>query len=100
MDDIGNELKHRSLEVMTSIDMQIVGEDVGFLLNRCINKFDDKEEILKLTNIVLDLCWEKLNTGYWKEVPGSWRLVYSLMSIYRALALADTKVSYPFDKAS
>lgn len=38
---------------------------------------------------VIDICWEKLNTGHWKDISVSWREAYSSATLLKALALCD-----------
>ncbi|XP_035214491.1 lysine-specific demethylase 8-like isoform X3 [Stegodyphus dumicola] len=41
--------------------------------------------------IVLDLAWEKINTGHWKDVDANWRYVYTLASLFKVLCLLAEK---------
>ena len=34
--------------------------------------------------VLLDITWEKLNTGHWKNVPFEWRICYSIISLFKA----------------
>jgi lysine-specific demethylase 8 len=36
---------------------------------------------------VMDFCWEKLNSGYWKDVPVAWRKLYSHSSLLLAACI-------------
>nr|XP_026690226.1 jmjC domain-containing protein 5-like [Ciona intestinalis] len=38
------------------------------------------------SNQLLDYAWEKLNTGYWKDVPVEWRVLYSHASLCKAFS--------------
>lgn len=38
---------------------------------------------------VIDLTWEKINTGYWKDVDISWRKLYSYASIVKVIVLVQ-----------
>lgn len=75
-----------------------VGRPIIYLINECANflyhdKFQKSEVSEKLshclnnTRCVLDITWEKLNTGYWKDIDISWRYVYSYASLFKALFL-------------
>ena len=39
----------------------------------------------------VDICWEKLNTGHWKDVTISWREAYTVGSLMKALSLCEEK---------
>ena len=39
---------------------------------------------------VLDFCWEKLNTGHWKDVDIVWRETYSYASLFKAVSLYES----------
>ena len=36
-----------------------------------------------MCDILLDMAWEKLNTGYWKDVHLDWRRVYTVVSVIK-----------------
>ena len=38
---------------------------------------------------MLDLVWEKLNTGHWIHVENSWRLLHSMISLLKARTLIN-----------
>ncbi|XP_055932207.1 lysine-specific demethylase 8-like isoform X1 [Argiope bruennichi] len=42
-------------------------------------------------NIILDITWEQLNTGHWKDVNLNWRYVYTLASLFKVLCLLSLK---------
>ena len=41
---------------------------------------------MEVCNVLLDKTWEKLNTGYWKDVDINWRYAYTLLCILKALS--------------
>ena len=43
-------------------------------------------ECIELCSVLLDKTWEKLNTGYWKDVDINWRHTYTLLSVLKALS--------------
>eukprot|EP00794_Sanderia_malayensis_P015906 gene15906-17506_t len=63
--------------------------DVLWLLEKGWKKFDneDYEEGLNCAQISLDFVWEKLNTGYWKDVDVKWREAYTVASLLKVLCL-------------
>lgn len=62
---------------------------VGGLLRACRSRYEAArfEECAVHGQILLDICWEKLNTGYWKDVDVRWRELYSYASLFKALAM-------------
>lgn len=57
------------------------------------------KECVAICKMLLDITWEKLNTGHWKDVSLAWRKAYSFLSLLKALSEfaqvceGDTKVS-------
>ncbi|XP_033754719.1 bifunctional peptidase and arginyl-hydroxylase JMJD5-like [Pecten maximus] len=69
------------------------------LLCRMIDTFLGKEYELciKLCDPLLDITWEKLNTGHWKDVHLCWRHTYSLISLLKGVsqvAIATSCIDY------
>ncbi|OWF55130.1 lysine-specific demethylase 8-like isoform X2 [Mizuhopecten yessoensis] len=58
---------------------------VNSLLSRAVESFLSKEydSCVQLCEPLLDLTWEKLNTGHWKDVHLCWRYLYSLVSLLK-----------------
>ena len=52
--------------------------------NLCENELS---EALSTSQAVIDLTWEKINTGYWKDVDIAWRKLYSFAANVKALVL-------------
>ena len=52
--------------------------------NLCENELS---EALSTSQAVIDLTWEKINTGYWKDVDIAWRKLYSFAASVKALVL-------------
>lgn len=42
----------------------------------------------KLSEVLLDITWEHLNTGHWKDVDHQWRYAYTYLSIFKAVSEA------------
>ena len=42
-------------------------------------------DCLKSCDIAIDYVWEKLNTGHWSDIADTWRHVYYVVSMYKAL---------------
>ena len=60
---------------------------IWLLEEACKNFCQDKlAECLSSSQSVIDLSWEKINTGYWKDVDISWRKLYSFATVVQALA--------------
>ncbi|XP_067651696.1 bifunctional peptidase and arginyl-hydroxylase JMJD5-like [Haliotis asinina] len=75
----------------------ILGEDYVDLLKRTCECFYGPHgaSVLQHCEVLLDMAWEKLNTGYWKDVDVNWRYAYtvsSLMKVYcQCLLLNEQK---------
>ncbi|XP_076000225.1 lysine-specific demethylase 8 isoform X2 [Genypterus blacodes] len=48
---------------------------------------------LLLAQVILDLSWEKLNTGTWRHVDKEWRRVYSYGCLFKVAALCRQEPS-------
>lgn len=60
------------------------------LLTRCRQQlYSDAASGARLLNaqIILDISWEKLNTGTWRHVDKEWRRVYSYGCLFKVAAL-------------
>jgi lysine-specific demethylase 8 len=59
-----------------------------FLDECCQNLHQDECNMaLSSSQAIIDLTWEKINTGYWKDVDIAWRKLYSFAAIVKALVL-------------
>ncbi|GIY45627.1 lysine-specific demethylase 8 [Caerostris extrusa] len=81
-----------------------INEDVNELLTSCGNIFfqeniskTDLLQCITHSKIVLDITWEKMNTGHWKDVDANWRYAYTLASLFKVLCLLATKDSTKID---
>lgn len=65
------------------------GDPVLFLLTQGIHEFfcDNLDSCLSNCQSVIDICWEKCNTGHWRDVNVIWRETYSYASLFKALCL-------------
>ena len=65
------------------------GEMLVWLLDESCQNFHEEQFNMALSSsqAVLDLTWEKINTGYWKDVDIAWRKMYSFSAIVKALVL-------------
>ena len=74
--------------MINSIQQDVVGG--GFLrnLDSIVALFVDQKwmECAKYCEVYLDVTWEKLNTGYWKDVHISWRYAYTFLSVTKAFS--------------
>ncbi|XP_076360144.1 lysine-specific demethylase 8-like [Tachypleus tridentatus] len=99
---IPTDRKHLMLE--RNVQTTVVGEPIMFLLNQCVDGLytpvqatENKDEakcstvenahLASTAQILLDITWEKLNTGYWKDVDISWRYLYTYASLFKVLFL-------------
>jgi lysine-specific demethylase 8 len=61
---------------------------VYLLDESCQNLYQDElNTALSSSQAVIDLTWEKINTGYWKDVDIAWRKLYSFATIVKTLVL-------------
>ena len=60
-----------------------------FLLTQGIHEFfcGNLDSCLSNCQSVIDICWEKCNTGHWRDVNVIWRETYSYASLFKALCL-------------
>jgi lysine-specific demethylase 8 len=77
-------------ETLSELD-GLGGKPVLFLLKQAISLYfgKDYESCIFHSQTVLDLCWEKLNTGHWKDVNVTWRKTYSYGSLFKAASLCE-----------
>lgn len=61
----------------------ILESDFDQMLGSCTDEFYscDFKQCVHTANILLDFTWEKLNTGYWKDIDLNWRIVYTVVSL-------------------
>ena len=81
---LGNILPRNITQVgLYAIDENVVSSDFLLLLKHCyLLAFENKWLECEINaDRLLDLTWEKLNTGHWKDVPVSWNLAYSYLSL-------------------
>lgn len=74
--------------VSEQIDEEIVGGAVMHQICMCSKLAHDKKykRSAQFCCVVLDYVWEKLNQGHWKDVDISWRYVYTVVSVFKAVA--------------
>lgn len=65
------------------------GDPVLFLLIAGVKDFfcGNFDSCLSNCQTVIDICWEKCNTGHWRDVKVIWREAYSYASVFKALCL-------------
>ena len=65
------------------------GDPVLFLLTQGVKEYflDNFDSCLSTCQTVIDICWEKCNTGHWRDVNVIWRETYSYGSVFKALCL-------------
>ncbi len=63
--------------------------DVLWMQDKSWREYGDGnfDEALNCAQISLDFIWEKLNTGYWKDVDVKWREAYTVGSLLKVLCL-------------
>ncbi|XP_071949362.1 lysine-specific demethylase 8-like [Antedon mediterranea] len=83
--------KENELQIICDDD---IPSDIHQLLQSCITKFCCQEYSLagEMCEELLDITWERLNTGHWSQVAITWRQLYTLASLLKAgTILADTQ---------
>ena len=65
------------------------GEPLFYLLEQACHALAQTKptQALSLSQSVLDISWEKINTGYWKDVDVEWRQMYAYGAVMKSLAL-------------
>ena len=63
------------------------GVAMSELLTKTISSYlsQNWNDCLKGCEVLLDITWEKLNTGHWKDVHITWRYLYTIVSWIKAL---------------
>ncbi|GFU93109.1 lysine-specific demethylase 8 [Trichonephila clavipes] len=79
-------------------------DEVNDLLTACGKYFfqrsttaTDLSECESSAKMILDIAWEKMNTGHWKDVDTNWRYVYTLASLFKVLCLLARSDSNKID---
>lgn len=70
------------------------------MFNDCCTEFYKKDFLSakELCKPVLDYTWEKLNTGYWKDVDVNWRYMYTLGSALLSICKYITEAKSDMDE--
>lgn len=70
------------------------------MFNDCCTAFyiGDFVSAMELCKPVLDYTWEKLNTGYWKDVDVNWRYMYTLGSAVLSICKYITETKSDMDE--
>ena len=86
---------------LDSLDIEVIGQPIFYLLTKASNFYFEANwtECCKCCKILLDITWEKLNTGHWKDVDTSWMKSYAYVSMFKAfsqvaLTYRDSKPDY------
>lgn len=94
--------KERSDLKLNIIDDKIVGKVIKYMINKSVDFLLQKDysetdinidldEYINEIQAILDITWEKLNTGYWKDVNLSWRFLYSYATLFKVLFILIKK---------
>ncbi|XP_078414559.1 lysine-specific demethylase 8 isoform X2 [Cetorhinus maximus] len=79
------------LEFNRTVDKSLV-----FLLRQTAELLYEGQDIakcLQLSQTIIDLSWEKLNIGTWREVDKEWRQVYSHGCLFKAVCLCKEETT-------
>ena len=78
---------------LSELDLQLLQREilgVSFMaaFNELTSAFTSKRwnDCHIKSKVLLDITWEKLNTGYWKDVHHSWRYAYTFLSLFKSLS--------------
>jgi lysine-specific demethylase 8 len=80
---------------LQGVERSTCGEAYWHLLQDTADRFYSKDfsSCIHKCQCLLDITWEKLNTGHWKDVALTWRLAYSYVSLLKALCEFATSSS-------
>lgn len=83
--------------LLAIINGQMLDEVLLEMLDDCCTAFYKRDYVsaMALSKPVLDYTWEKLNTGYWKDVDVNWRYVYTIGSAILSICKYVTNTSIP-----
>ncbi|CAG0887209.1 unnamed protein product [Darwinula stevensoni] len=59
----------------------------GEELDKAVDTWEELDKAVDTCDSILDILWEWLNVGYWKDVDLVWRHAYSYASLLKALAI-------------
>ncbi|KAK3096445.1 hypothetical protein FSP39_000213, partial [Pinctada imbricata] len=71
-------------------DSYTLNQHFMILLRQCVTLTykGDYSAAMSKTKPLLDYIWEKLNTGYWKDVDVTWRFCYTVVSVLKCISQA------------
>uniref|UniRef100_A0A1B6DSR0 DM8 domain-containing protein n=1 Tax=Clastoptera arizonana TaxID=38151 RepID=A0A1B6DSR0_9HEMI len=82
-------------------DIQNIEPDIMVLLDECFELLHEKSgsgEAINVSQIIIDITWEQLNTGHWSEVEDSERQIYALASLLKVVAMVQNVKQEPQEK--
>ena len=73
---------------LSIIDKDLLGNACFTMLDIAVNEFFSSNwpRCHHLCKVLLDITWEHLNTGHWKDVAISWRYTYTFVSLLKAVS--------------
>lgn len=73
---------------LSIIDKDLLGDACFTMLDTAVNEFfgSNWPRCHHLCKVLLDIIWEHLNTGHWKDVAISWRYTYTFVSLLKAVS--------------
>lgn len=83
------QLSDWSKKVTNDLDNDIIRPPIMWLLKECCNACCKNEFTcsLEYSEQLLDMIWEELNSGHWKDVKLSWRKAYSYSALLKVVSL-------------
>ena len=85
--DFGNTLPPSLTDFSHIIQENVVGPAYLYQFDLAVKHIYSSEwkECQALSKCLLDITWEHLNTGHWKDVHITWRHSYTYLSLLKAL---------------
>jgi hypothetical protein len=73
---------------LSMLDESVLGAEYRSQLHAALAEYERGEwaGAEERAGVLLDVTWEHLNTGYWKDVSLTWRHAYTALSLVRAVA--------------
>ncbi|XP_065669283.1 lysine-specific demethylase 8 [Hydra vulgaris] len=92
-------------DIVNEINKETISNEL-LLLNECLLAKKCKSSLIAFLNndflsaatlsqSLLDVAWEELNTGHWSNVNITWRHLYTFASLIKALSLAKMELFQP-----
>ncbi len=73
---------------LDQMDTKVLGQSYKFQFDKAVNYFYTTKWkcCYSSSKMLLDITWEHLNTGHWKDVNITWRYAYTYLSLFKAIS--------------